>query len=212
LDDWIYFTHTLSSYLQVSIRLSTISILYKSLGHAKSSQSSLVISWQRIYNSLTVTTAHIKPSNYALIPFLPSLLNHLRLPSQETPSILIPSALDPRYITSGRIQQKTPFPSLWPNNTSIVAYVFVAAGTCLTSRCLAINVYSGSAIPAFMRNVTILFSPSTPRYTERYVYITSPWPASWTADHSYSRWNRWKSVMWMENVLKKRKQISPMSS
>jgi hypothetical protein len=45
-----------------------------------------------------------------------SLLNHLRLPSQETPSIFIQPALDPRYITSGRPPQKTPF----PNNSSII--------------------------------------------------------------------------------------------
>jgi hypothetical protein len=34
--------------------------LHQSLGHTKSSQSSLVVSWQRIYNSLAVLTAHIK--------------------------------------------------------------------------------------------------------------------------------------------------------
>jgi hypothetical protein len=36
--------------------------LYKSLGNSESSESSLVVSWQRIYTSLTVTTAHIKSS------------------------------------------------------------------------------------------------------------------------------------------------------
>jgi hypothetical protein len=41
----------------------------------------------------------------------------------------------------------------------IVAYVFVAAGTCLPSRSLVRNVYSGSAIPAFRRHVTI-YTPS----------------------------------------------------
>jgi hypothetical protein len=41
------------------------------------------------------------------------------------------------------------------NNSSIVACIFVAAGTCLPSRCLAMNVYSGSTIPAFRRHVTI---------------------------------------------------------
>jgi hypothetical protein len=46
----------------------------------------------------------------------------------------------PHYITSGWPQQKTPFPS----NPFIVAYVFVAVGTCLPSRCLAMNVYSAS--------------------------------------------------------------------
>jgi hypothetical protein len=37
--------------------LSLIYTLSKQLGHAKSSHSSLVVSWQRIYNSLTVTEA-----------------------------------------------------------------------------------------------------------------------------------------------------------
>jgi hypothetical protein len=40
-------------------------------------------------------------------------------------------------------------------NYSIVACVFVAAGMCLPSRCLAINVYSDFTIPAFQRHVTI---------------------------------------------------------
>jgi hypothetical protein len=38
--------------------ISLIYTLYKSLGHAKSSQSSVVVSWQRIYNSLTVTAEY----------------------------------------------------------------------------------------------------------------------------------------------------------
>jgi hypothetical protein len=75
--------------------------------------------------------------------------------------------LDPRYIASGRPQQKTSF----RNNSSIVievrlprrcvemavlvASMFISAGTCLPNRFLAMNVYSGSAIPAFRRHVTI---------------------------------------------------------
>jgi hypothetical protein len=38
---------------------------------------------------------------------------------------------------------------------SVVAYVFVAAGMCLPSRCLAMNVYSDFAIPAFGRHVKL---------------------------------------------------------
>jgi hypothetical protein len=38
------------------------------------------------YTSITVTEAHMKSSLHNLIPFLSSLLSHLRLPSQETPS------------------------------------------------------------------------------------------------------------------------------
>jgi hypothetical protein len=40
-------------------------------------------------------------------------------------------------------------------NTSIVVCVFVAAGTCLPSRCLVTNVSCGFTIQAFRRHVTI---------------------------------------------------------
>jgi hypothetical protein len=57
----------------------------------------------------------------------------------------------PRYISSGRTQEKTSF----PNNSFIVAFVFVSTGTCLPSRCLEISIYSGSTIPAFRPHITI---------------------------------------------------------
>jgi hypothetical protein len=38
---------------------------------------------------------------------------------------------------------------------AIVACVFVAAGLCLQSRCLAMNIYSDTTISAFWRDVTI---------------------------------------------------------
>jgi hypothetical protein len=53
---------------------SLIYTLYKSLEYTKSSQSSLVVSWQRIYNSLTATAAHIKSSFTA--EFLSCHLSH----------------------------------------------------------------------------------------------------------------------------------------
>jgi hypothetical protein len=40
-----------------------------------------------------------------------SLLHHLRLPSQETPSISLQAAWDSHYIALGQPQQKTPFPN-----------------------------------------------------------------------------------------------------
>jgi hypothetical protein len=55
-----------------------------------------------------------------------SLLHHLRLPFQETPSVLIQPALHPRYIASGRPQQKSRF----PNSPSIVIEV------CLPRSCI----------------------------------------------------------------------------
>jgi hypothetical protein len=60
--DWrmdLLITYTHDSELQALVTLSLVYTLYKSLEHAKSSQSSLDVSWQRI---LTVET-----------PYLPSL-------------------------------------------------------------------------------------------------------------------------------------------
>jgi hypothetical protein len=90
--------------------------------------------------------------NSPLLPTisLPSLFNYLLMPIQETLNYLRRAQLstansqltdsqltwDPQYIASGRTQRKT----LFPNNPSIVVCVFVVAGTCLTNRCLAMNV------------------------------------------------------------------------
>jgi hypothetical protein len=41
------------------------------------------------------------------------------------------------------------------NNSFFVAWLFVTAKTCLLCRCLAMDIFSGSAIPAFIRHVTI---------------------------------------------------------
>jgi hypothetical protein len=60
------FFYSLSS--QSILALSLIYPLHTPLGHAKSSQSSLVVSLQRIYNNATVTTAHIKSSFRRLSP------------------------------------------------------------------------------------------------------------------------------------------------
>jgi hypothetical protein len=62
LDDWIYCTCTHHTELHLIIMLSLIYTLYKLQGHAKSSQSSLVVSCKRMYDSLTVNAAHIKSS------------------------------------------------------------------------------------------------------------------------------------------------------
>jgi preprotein translocase subunit SecG len=61
---WIGWLNLLTPSLQslvitIIIALSLIYQPHKSLGHSKSSQSSIVVSWQWIYNSLTVTTAHM---------------------------------------------------------------------------------------------------------------------------------------------------------
>jgi hypothetical protein len=79
------------------------------------------------------------------------LLNIFRLPSQD-------SLHSFRYIASGRTHRKHRF-HRYPNITSIVACLFVAAGTCLPRSCLAMNVYSDFTIPAFGRHVTIASRP-----------------------------------------------------
>jgi hypothetical protein len=62
---------------------TAISTRYSSPLHThQGSQSSLVVSWQRIHNT---PTAHMKSSLHNLIPFLPFLLKHLRLPSFSVP-------------------------------------------------------------------------------------------------------------------------------
>jgi hypothetical protein len=89
----IAFIYPLYTPLRTTRNYSVIGNLYAlQITAAALSMSSLlsspVVSWQRIYNSLTVTTAHTKSSLHSLIPFLPLLLNHFRLPSQETPPVL----------------------------------------------------------------------------------------------------------------------------
>jgi hypothetical protein len=106
---------------------------------------------------------------------LPSRFSHLPLPSQETSSVLSQQALDPRYVASGCPQQSHRFlaiplscrgvftsPLNRHGSSSVVVCLFISGGTCLPSLCLTMNVYSGSAIPAFRRHVRIslFLSPS----------------------------------------------------
>jgi hypothetical protein len=112
-----------TSYIQLrttGIRaLSLIYTLYKSSLHTHyGSQSSLVVSWQRIYKGLTVTAAHTKSSLHSLILFIPFLLKHLwlstlnsllQLPTPEFNSIQIIAEWDPRYIASWWTHRKHPF-------------------------------------------------------------------------------------------------------
>jgi hypothetical protein len=93
--DWIsdlLTAYTHHSELHVITALVLISTLYKSLGHAKSSQSSLVVSWQRIYISLTVTAVHYEVffaqpnSLLAISPQSPSAADSLNSNSSQSKS------------------------------------------------------------------------------------------------------------------------------
>jgi hypothetical protein len=99
----------------------------------------------QLHAALVKSSLHSPTANSQLTLPIPQLSANCRLSARSQ------WAWDPRYIDSGRTQQKTPL----PNSASIAACVFVAAGTCLPSRCLAMDVYSCSIIPAFRRHMTI---------------------------------------------------------
>jgi hypothetical protein len=130
---------------------------------------------------------------------LPSSLNYFRVPSQETPSVLSQQDWDPRYIASGRPQQKT-FPKNFytvievftsplhrNGSSSIVACVFLSTGTCLPSRCLAMNVYSDSALPTLeschnMKYKSLISSWLAQQYSPGLVFEwSSVWKSDWTS-------------------------------
>jgi hypothetical protein len=77
-------------------------------------------------------------------PRLHLLYNHLERTTQKT---------QPLYCWEGVFRASLPSNGSY----SIVACVFVAAGICLSSRYLVIDVYSEFAIPPFERHVAILF-------------------------------------------------------
>jgi hypothetical protein len=96
------------------------------------------------------------------VPLLPN--SHLdRLASRNSVSVLNWTLL---YNHFARIAQKTQplcscegvltAPLHSSGSYSIVACVLVAAGMCLPSRCLAMNVYSDFTIPAFGCHVTLI--------------------------------------------------------
>jgi hypothetical protein len=116
---WLYLLHLLTQLVTTSIYNKYCWFpYYESLGHVKTSESSLVVSWQRIYYNLTVTTVQQHTQSLQVSAnSLPTLLNHLRLPYQETPSIIIPADLGYSfYRTRGGSNRKHRFlsiPLLW---------------------------------------------------------------------------------------------------
>jgi hypothetical protein len=120
----IGFIDALYSTIRTKINYSSldISTFYSSLSHTLMSsvyQSPLSVSWQRIYNSLSVTSIHTWSFLFATWLFscrffwiifdyhLPQIW--LQLPSPELNPILILAEWDPRYIAAGRTHRKHRF-------------------------------------------------------------------------------------------------------
>jgi hypothetical protein len=100
------------------------------------SKSSPVVTWQRIFNRLTVTSNHTWGSSlHSLIHFLPFLLNHLRLPSPK---------LDPILAKTPSNDLHCPFiiPRHGPRRKRSLSIVKKA---CLLIRCLAMDILLLSA-------------------------------------------------------------------
>jgi hypothetical protein len=177
--------------------LPLICTLYSSLVHTYlGSQSSLVVSWQRIYKSLAFTSNHtMSLLLHRLIPFLPFLLSHIRLPSPRLDSVQF--LCSQAHILAGwrlktqitllnwnllynhfaRTTQKTEPLYCWEGvyraqlhsnvSYSIVNFIFVTAGISLPSSCLAMDVFSDFTIPTFGHQVTI-YTTSTNRWSTHF--------------------------------------------
>jgi hypothetical protein len=94
----------------------------------------------------------MKSSLHRPIHFLLSLLNHIRLSPWETPSIVSTAGLESVLYSLGADPTVNTVSIVI---TPIVTCLFISAGNCLPSRCVAMDVYSGSTVPAFRRRVTI---------------------------------------------------------
>jgi hypothetical protein len=109
-------TYVHHSELQAIITLSLIYTLYKSLAHAKSSQSSLDVSWQRLLTVeilqllalrflIAAARAELNSLNYSAISSQTPLQSSTELPTLtklDCPSCLL-------YNSSARTTSKTPF-------------------------------------------------------------------------------------------------------
>jgi hypothetical protein len=84
----------------------------------------------------------------------------------STRGFQLPSPIGSPYILDAhRIENAS------SKNSSVVAWLFVTAETCSPCRCLAMCMFSRSAIPAFVRNVTILFYLINEQLYDKYIAL-----------------------------------------
>jgi hypothetical protein len=180
LDGWIYWhfihTHTTRDCRQYSATADLHTLQFTVTYW--DSQTSLVVPWQWIRNSLSVTWNHTW-SLLCTVWFLSyrysataNSIQFLCWRLEIRLTLLNWSLLYNHF--AGTTQKTLPLycredvftePLHRNGRYSIVAWVLVAAGMCLPSRCLAINFYTDMTIPAFGRNVTIYI----------YIYIYLLW-------------------------------------
>jgi hypothetical protein len=117
------------------------------------SQSSLVVSWQRIYDSLTVTSDHHE------VYFSQHNSCHYSEDSTQFNSSV------PKLISRQAGVSKLDSTTISPNMVSLLlgrqlldCCSRIAMGMCLPNRCLAMNVCSDFALAAFWRRVSYVLS------------------------------------------------------
>jgi hypothetical protein len=131
--------------LQVITALSLISTIYSSpqrpLSPFQLAVSSLVLSWQRIYNNLTITRAHMKSSVHGLIPFFSIIFDcHLKILPQLSANCSLGTperdwlcSAELFFIASCKVQIE--------NTTLLLFREFISAEKCLPNCSIATAVH-----------------------------------------------------------------------
>jgi hypothetical protein len=88
------------------------------------------------------------------------VISIMQLQFQETPSVTSSAGLGSSLYSLGADTTENTVPILIVQQY-LDSCLSVAAGTCLPSRFLKINVYHGSTIPTFRRHVTIIYCKDT---------------------------------------------------
>jgi hypothetical protein len=160
-------TCTHHSELQVITAPPLISTIHSSPQHPlclfQLAVSSPAVPWQRLLTVKIVQFSALRSflrrlsfrTACQLIPQLKWVAISSQLPLQSSTAhstqLTGLSQLSLPYSYFARTEQKRPF-----SRMTIIACISAAVGTCLPSRCLSVDVCSGSTIPPFRRNVTIL--------------------------------------------------------